>query len=229
MARITPSPLVNSIQGSIGGVTFKKTQAGLTAQSRQVFKAPLTTFQMGAQRANSYLKNGWSILSTANQNSWNQLALQLQQNTQSNGKYPRRGYDLFLEYNWTRSFFFEALVDTAPSNYQKTTLITNLNLRAFVHATGVVKIGATGYSPALNPRTFAWCRMGQRGSRQSALCPWRYVAFTSVSSLLVDISVEYAAAFPTPTLGQLCQWKFLIQADDAFPGHIPNPVTAVLV
>lgn len=223
MAKIIPSPLVSAITGSVGGVTFRSGRGFTAVGARNVFKAPDTGFQSGAQRSNAYLKQGWAALSTIEQDSWNQLSLQLQRGSVGNGQYPRRGYDLFLEFNWSRSVFFQTLINVAPTNYQRTVSTIPDIPTAAIFNTGLALLATTGYFPAANPRTFGWCRMGQRGKQLSAMSPWRFVVYVDYATALLNFSAAYAIVFPLPKTGQPYQWKWFVQTDDAFPLKVLGP------
>lgn len=229
MAKITPSALITGMQGSVGSVTFRHGRGFIAAGARQTFQHPPTDFQRGARRANAYLKQGWSQLSTADQNSWNQLGLQLLRQSVGDGKYPRRGYDLFLEYNWTRSVFFEALTEVAPTDYQKTTMAPPTTFRGQLSTVPTARWQNFILIPNSDYRGFAWCRMGMRGAQKSAFCPWKYITFLNASGMNVDIVAAYNLVFPTPQLGQIYQWKYLAQSGTAFPMHFQDEVRTVVV
>lgn len=169
MAKIIPSALVDQLIGSVGSCSFRRSQFGSVAFSKQTPLKRASELQLTHRALVSRLRAAWSSLSDANRSSWNQLSLQLQQGTASNGQFPRRPFELFQEYNFLPYQMDGILEETAPTLFVRTD-IKYLNVDwNVVGSTSFVTTGLFGNSDTY----FSWSiSLAQRGAQKSAYTPF---------------------------------------------------------
>ena len=229
MAKIIPSALISQIQGSVGSVCLKATQQGLLATKKSGKKGPQTDAQRVHQNTNSKLRATWSTLTQAEKDSWNQLALQLQRQSIVNGKYPRRGYDLFLEYNYLHITYGDAVTKISPNTYAKTSVGIIFQPNGRVASFPFARVNDMAYTPTTSPRTMVFCQMSQRGKQLSSMSNWKRIIVTNEPTGNLIITTQFAEVFGFPKIGQLYRYKFLFQAGTAFPSHWVDQYRTVVV
>lgn len=222
MARLIPSALVSELSGSVGEVTFRKGQGGLSVGAKQRQPPQPTAAQMRQRAAIGLLRGSWSKLTSSERDSWNALAARLAVASVYNGKMPRRAFSLFMEYNALPVKVQGAPTLVAPNDYKKVTpAITGGVLRT----TPLARAAYLNFDDNVNSVNLVYVRLGFRGSQRSALARPVYVTFILGGSLFGNITTEYLAVLPVPRLGQLYQFTYTMQ----IPGYFPTVVSSRLL
>lgn len=229
MAKYTGSMLIGSIQGSIGGYTFKKSHQGLIVHPKQRRIVSQSEEQLFSRGVMNELRQSWSTLTTQARASWNSLALQLQKSRQANGQYPLRGYELFIEYNFLRHYFGDGLTSSAPNAFIRSAPngITTPNGR--LATTPFARVNDIEFEPNTNQLCIVYIRLSQRAKQRSTFCPWRRVKTFYHFNGSQIITSDYSALLPPPRLGQLYQYKFRYQSGTAFPNEYTDIERTVVI
>jgi len=110
MAKCSPSPLISSISGNIGGITFKQTKNGLTVSRTTKPSHDPSPSELQKRTIFSQARNMWKQLTPERKKAWQQLALALIQTSTTLTKPTRSAYNLF-----TRFIAFTENVNTDPN------------------------------------------------------------------------------------------------------------------
>ena len=110
MAKCTPSPLISSISGNIGGITFKQTKNGLTVSRTTNPSHTPSQSELQKRTIFSQARNMWKQLTPERKKAWQQLALSLLQTSTTLTKPTRSAYNLF-----TRFITFTENINTDPN------------------------------------------------------------------------------------------------------------------
>jgi len=120
MALITPSGLISSIKGSIGGTTFSNNRAGLTGKTRTVGKRLLNTKQAGALNKSTLITWVWNQLSPTVKSNYNDYALANTYTNRFGVTKALTGYQWYKQLSQTSVYFtgnalFEVLAYSIPA------------------------------------------------------------------------------------------------------------------
>jgi hypothetical protein len=74
MARFLPSPLVSSLTGSLGGITFRRGPAGPVISSKPVKSPPPSAARDVRRQATAWLNRTWKSQDAAYRSAWNTYA-----------------------------------------------------------------------------------------------------------------------------------------------------------
>jgi len=114
--RVQMSPLIHQAFGSIGPTTFKRTKAGLVAQSKSTFRQSRRVRRVNQPIFLALLNHTWHTLTAAQRNAWNAIYTAISNTSQ---KTRLRRYQsaeaLFLSHNLPRLIYSLAAQTTAPS------------------------------------------------------------------------------------------------------------------
>jgi hypothetical protein len=226
MAKIIPSALVDQLIGSIGSSTFRRSQFGSVAFAKQTPLKRASDLQLTHRALVSRLRAAWSQLSDANRSSWNQLSLQLQQGTASNGQYPRRPFELFQEYNFLPYQMDGILEETAPTLFIRTD-ITYLSVTW--NDAGSASFVTSGLFDN-NDTYFSWSiSLAQRGSQKSAFTPfvvfYQHKPTFNFGTLGTSLTDKYGI-FPA---GYAYRVRLVKQVPGTFPGRQSSGYFQVVV
>lgn len=117
MARIIYSGLVTSIRGSVGGTTFQNNAYGFTIKNKANIIRPNTSYQERQKVCFSKAVKAWSLMSSAQRDTWNAWAAAFPQYSKHNPSAVLSGYAAFVKYH-TIYFLGQGLgasVLTSPS------------------------------------------------------------------------------------------------------------------
>jgi hypothetical protein len=214
MAKIIPSALIDSLNGSIDSVTFRKSVYGPVACRKMQPLKVASQVQLEHRAFISRMRAAWSTMTDAQRMGWNQLALQLQAGTFGNGKFPRRPYDLYLEFNYLQVVGGASIFLTAPPSFQ-TEAITNF--QGTVTAFPLVLAATLLPTSPGNRYQQISISLGMRGRQRSAFTPWRVLAVRFDNVTLLNLTANYLAQYGNPVVGQMWRMKATIQKPGFFP------------
>lgn len=224
MAKVNPSPLISSISGSVGELTFRDTKAGLVLGAKQGPLRQSTPAQITQQAAVGKMRVAWANLTNPQRDSWNALAQRVSKSTIYSGKMPARAYALFLEYNALLAKVGGGFLLEAPTDYKKA---TPKNLGGILF-TAPLAVGSTSnYDADSQCITLFYLRMGMRGRQRSALCPKQYLGWVFGLNPAFNMTSMYLTKYPTPVLTQTYQFSFTYQQEWHFPVKVVGPVLTV--
>jgi len=115
MARITYSPGVTKLAGSIGGVTYQRNAFGNTIKQRSNFAKIPTALQAGYQRNMALLISYWPTLSQANKDLWNTFSINHLHTTPWGKSKNLSGYQWFLSINLNILILSGTILSTPPA------------------------------------------------------------------------------------------------------------------
>lgn len=128
MALVRPGPLVSSIRGSIGGVTFTRNRAGAIARANRKPKAPWSTAhppgeyggpppgQSYSRAAYTIIRDRWQSITQAQRDDWNTVATGHYFHNALGDDSPLAGLPLFSFINVTRASVSYPPLDHPPTH-----------------------------------------------------------------------------------------------------------------
>jgi hypothetical protein len=114
--RLKLGPLVAKIDGSVGGMTFKRVSDGVVAQARSSYARTKRIRAVNQQQYLATLNRTWHALTSAQRNAWNAIRIASDQRSKKT-KPPRysSAEALFLSHNLPRLIYGLAAQTTAPT------------------------------------------------------------------------------------------------------------------
>jgi len=114
MARITYSPGVTKLAGSIGGVTYQRNAFGNTIKQKSNLAKTPTALQAGYQQRLSYLVSLWPTLTQVKKDTWNVFAAAHPHTTTWGSIKKLSGYQWFLSCNLKRMLYHTTAITDPP-------------------------------------------------------------------------------------------------------------------
>ena len=225
MAKIITSAIVEQLIGSIGSNTFRRSQFGSVVYNKQTPLKRASEIQISHRALIGRLRANWSQMTDIRRASWFQLALQLQSQNIGNGQFPKRPYDLFLEFNYLR-FAYDGGFSTLAPAAGVAFLVNDF--------TGIWNDdGTTSYSFSNSPAAQTLlqqvsARVGLRSNQRSAFTPWKVVLLDRHTTYGGNFDSGMLEFFGLPTIGQIYQLKFSVQRSNTFPRKFLSPVQTVV-
>ena len=144
MAIIQLGSLVSSIRGTIGGVTFSNSNAGIIAKSKCIGRKSTTTKGLTARKNLNNFVKGWQALSLVNQSLWDDYAALYTKDNIFGETRTLSGFNWYCSINWFRSLGGNSSVSTPPAHTLpqavpswSVSIVTN----RLVVSTGTVSVG----------------------------------------------------------------------------------------
>lgn len=232
MARVTPSPLVGSVAGKVGGVVFRGAGASATAQAAPRKARSSTTAQRLNQSALQLASARWAALDEATKSTWSQYVIQSLPPASASGRTvssPRTAYlQWYLQmwhcgivpaYDWPITY---AYVPQAPCIVEASTAgpwsfvlkAQNLNVSAGA---------AVALARCPSPIAFASRPIYRTlfSGAQDGAAVWDYHPGEPVWKFWLDLSAYWAARFPEAIAGLTYQAR----ASFAVPAYIWTPAS----
>jgi len=228
MARIIYSALVQSIQGTINGMTFQRNAYGHTLKAKDIGSRNFTPKQVARISQYAQMTGLWRSLTIAQREAWRQYASAFLEPCQNNKKSVLNGFNYFLRANAFNRLRVPTAVIANPSATQGT--VTGFDFQVFDFF-GDIQIGWGASVTGPNWFLHVYCTR-QIGTGQSTVqeTPVYLLSQQMTPQADFSISAAYFAAF-----GQILQIgsrfgiRFVIQKSDN--GQIyeqPIQITTVL-
>ena len=116
MARVKLSPLISTLSGSIGGVTFQRNKYGMTLREKPIPVNFNTEYQYTVRQAVLTAQAAWQALSEDQQKQWRRFPDFSLQGTRHNKSVKLSGHALYLKYQVIRLLSGLSLLTTINYN-----------------------------------------------------------------------------------------------------------------
>jgi hypothetical protein len=216
MARITPSPLVGSIRGSIGSITFASPSSGAIARIRQRHRTNLSPAQVASRSEFVRASKSWRSLSSTLRAAWSRAAVNI--STATNDPTRRvSGYALYMQ-----SYALAAASGTISTTAPPTALASTPILIAISNAesdTPSLTLSVLGFGIAATSQVYVSCATAYSPVYSSSMRNWRYIGSGEYQDYPLDLISGYLAAYGTPALSTWCIMRIIVIE----PGQVPSP------
>lgn len=115
MAQVTYGAYITELKGSIGGSTFQRNAARKICRARPLIFCPHSAWQLTRQRNMARLSFHWSTLSSANKQTWVDLALAHNHIDHWSIEKTITGFQWFMSCNMNLLLTGAFILDTAPA------------------------------------------------------------------------------------------------------------------
>jgi len=220
MARITPSPLVSAISGTLGGINFAAPGSHPYVRSSRTWTNPRTPSQQEQRAQVQRLRAAWEALTDAERTQWGRAASQIRHRDRLSAVKAYTARQLFFLTNAPAAARALGIQDTPPLTTPIPTppwdsfTVAPIAPLPITFGTGSFPSG-TYYSIFLARSHRTICPRKFRG--------WRWVRNFSAAGVLpvVNLFSEAEATLGTPASGEW--WAF--RACTCVPGYMPSPWT----
>lgn len=224
---LKPGPLVSSVAGSIGGVTFQRGPGFLTARSKPLPRRRRTQYTATQRQAVAYLAAEWRKLDADDRQQWTDAALEMEWRNRFGDVIPGKGFWLYNRCNQYLSLVGSALV-TKPEKAPTFTPIEGLALEY----TTAPLIKLTFTSPAGPDADTGWaifCTPPLSAGRSASFGDYRFVrVFTTGTSNEIDITNDWQKRYATAAALHTALFVKVVPVD-LIGGNVGPTVTASAV
>lgn len=218
MARITPSPLVAAISGTIGGINFAAPGSHAYVRSSRTWTNPRTATQQTQRAQVQRLRAAWEALTDAQRTQWARAASQIRHRDRLSAVKAYTAQQLFFLTNASAAARDLGIQDTPPLTSPIPTppwysfSVAPIAPLPLTFGTGSFPSG-TYYAIFLARSHRTVCPRKFRG--------WRWVTNFSAAGTLptADLYAVATATLGTPTSDEW--WSF--KACTCVPGYLPSP------
>lgn len=214
MATYQPSALVSLVTGRVNTLVFKRSPNKRTIATTPNNRRTWSEQQLAHRQTISNLRAAWSDISQAERDGWNGLALRVSNPLGQEQQLLRRGFDLFLEFNYLPFAYGDAITTTAPSAYltepiQQFSIIVNSTIGVFAvtipPGTAATRYQLIQFAP------------GWSGARRSKFGPFKRLTLAKASLTTLSLTTEFTNNFGPIRPGQLWKGQGSVQLVGYFP------------
>jgi hypothetical protein len=192
MARVIYSNLVDSIKGSVGGLTYHANTSGNIVRLKPSNKSTVKALTTPKKIAFSDLAFQWNVLSIAQKNTWSAFAAAHTFYNKYGEEKGRNGYNAFMSTNANRITLGLAILTSAPAY---TSPGTPFPYTFNVHVSGITVIFSAGI-PAANYWYFFYLSPPNRLNFSKQRTQLRFIqVHNNGAGLNVNLTATYEAAF----------------------------------
>lgn len=214
MARVTYGPLITGASGSLGDITLKATGGAAVAAKRKRKTSLESSAAIQHRLLFSQLRAKYKELTTAEKNSWQNLARQTVTTDNLGVTRPRTAFGLFVEFNWIPYRYNHTYVTEASISYRTTPV------------SGIILTSAPLFPLYIFAGTFlssfvaVWQVEGRRATNGPGgrnWTTWQPITFGVITDPTQNIKTDWLAAGLACPIGTWMQVRVRYQAVDYFP------------
>jgi len=183
VALISPSALIESIRGKVGGTVFGNTQAGPIARMRVIPRNPKSDRQRQVRSILSAAPAAWAALDPNVRSAWDAYAADTPVPSRMGGTIQVSGFDMFVRDYCLRAIAGMSALTSAPST-PGLAASPNLTSLTFTHNSGQISVafGSPWWKSVTGTALFLRVHAPQRVTRNTSQTPPRIVCVCKGSS-----------------------------------------------
>lgn len=194
---LKPGPLVSSVAGSIGGVTFQRGPGFFSARSKPLPRRRRTKYTALQRQTTASLAAKWRALSPSDRTDWQTAADAIEWKNRFGDVIPGRGYWLYIRCNQYLALSGGAYTDK-PLTPETFTPIEGLTLTYESKPTVLLNFGPPA-GPDANTAWLIFTTPPMSAGRSATFGDYRLVrVFTTGVSNEVDVTDDWLARFGVP-------------------------------